>query len=356
MATSRGDARAGGKLWDAALSLLAHVGAAGGRADERVKGKAVLELGSGIGAVGLGARVHGASNVTVTDVEEVVPLLEANVKLNGLDCVEALALDWSRPLPAAIAANPPDLILASDVVYDPDIHARPPRGGGVSGGARPAAPPHRVLRRRRIASCGAAASRPAASPHRVLRRRRRAPSRGVAATRPRGAAATTNPRRRCDPSRGVTAPCPALSRAASHGSAETRVPAAAPRRRVPAQAPLLDTLDALLNRHLVPVCLLAHRHRNPHDAEFFDALEKRFYVEARTVDGAGGPADVKLFAVRPKGLPTHRGTRLPNGAAPDVAVPRGPAPPLPSDLPPVELATAEDVQREIDEGPPVRVG
>jgi len=179
----------GGKLWDAALALLAHVGSTAGT-DECVAGKRVLELGSGVGAVGIGAKLFGAQRVTLTDVAAVVSLLEANIELNNVEDVTAVALDWFEDVPQAVLDEPFDLILASDVVYDPDLHA-----------------------------------------------------------------------------------------------------------------PLLKTLEVLLER--VPVCLLAHRKRNPHDAEFFGALRARFEVEGRKVASGGGfervPEDVVLFAVRRKG-------------------------------------------------------
>ena len=175
----------GGKLWDAALALTAHVGSTSGN-DECVHGKRVLELGSGVGAVGIGARLFGASRVVLTDIEDVVPLLAANIELNHVESVTAVALDWFQAVPSAILEESFDLILASDVVYDPELHA-----------------------------------------------------------------------------------------------------------------PLLKTLGVLLDR--IPVCLLAHRRRNPHDADFFGALRARFDVAERVVSTGGGalvPEDVELFAVR----------------------------------------------------------
>ena len=122
----------------------------------------------------------------LTDIEDVVPLLEANIELNHVQDVTAVALDWFQDVPSAILDESFDLILASDVVYDPELHA-----------------------------------------------------------------------------------------------------------------PLLKTLGVLLDR--VPVCLLAHRRRNPHDADFFGALRARFDVAERVVSTGGGvlvPEDVELFAVR----------------------------------------------------------
>ena len=111
----------GGKLWDAALALVAHVGSTSGN-DECVHGKRVLELGSGVGAVGIGARLFGASRVVLTDIEDVVPLLEANIELNHVQDVTAVALDWFQDVPSAILSESFDLILASDVVYEKKNH------------------------------------------------------------------------------------------------------------------------------------------------------------------------------------------------------------------------------------------
>lgn len=165
---------------------------------ETLRGKTVLELGSGVGAVGIGA-ARTADRVFISDVADVVPLMQANVDLNEASNVTALALDWfAADLPGGLAASPPDLVLASDVVYDPCLHA-----------------------------------------------------------------------------------------------------------------PLLGTLESLLNGLKVPLCLLAHRHRNPHDADFFDKLTANFDTAERFLPAASKarvPNDVRLFAVAPK-------TRTPGVAA-----------------------------------------
>ncbi|KAI5859713.1 putative methyltransferase-domain-containing protein [Durotheca rogersii] len=45
-------------------------------------------------------------------------LMEHNIELNGLaGRVEAAVLNWGEPLPPAIRASPPDVVLAADCVY-----------------------------------------------------------------------------------------------------------------------------------------------------------------------------------------------------------------------------------------------
>ena len=64
----------------------------------RVQGKRVLELGSGVGAVGIGARLFKR----IADADRsVVPLLEAKAELNHVENVTAVALDWFQDVPSA---------------------------------------------------------------------------------------------------------------------------------------------------------------------------------------------------------------------------------------------------------------
>lgn len=87
----------------------------------------ILELGSGTGLVGLCAgslaRANGGNaKVHITDIDQLVRLMEGNVELNGLaSVVSAEKLWWGEPLkyefgPDAIS-NKTDLVLAADCVY-----------------------------------------------------------------------------------------------------------------------------------------------------------------------------------------------------------------------------------------------
>ncbi|KAJ8604537.1 hypothetical protein CTAYLR_000971 [Chrysophaeum taylorii] len=111
----------GGKLWDAAVALLAAL-----ETTDSVRDKTVLELGAGTGAVGLACVRLGAARVLLTDHRDVVPLLALNARLNNLGppTVEAIELDWTRENLPSTTTFPEaiDVILLSDVVYDPTLH------------------------------------------------------------------------------------------------------------------------------------------------------------------------------------------------------------------------------------------
>ncbi|KAG7399143.1 hypothetical protein PHYBOEH_009603 [Phytophthora boehmeriae] len=129
---SPGNLGIGGKLWDSCLVLTRYLSAR----RELLVGKQVIELGSGLGLVGIFCAMLGA-HVTLTDMEEVIPLLEYNIALNfpglkqdGASTVQSLAKGDAAVLPVAKAhpwGEPPrdlpshaDVLVLSDVVYDPE--------------------------------------------------------------------------------------------------------------------------------------------------------------------------------------------------------------------------------------------
>ena len=79
----------GAAVWAAAEVAIAHVDAAGGDEGEapslaeRCRERRVIELGAGMGTLGLALALHGASHVTLTDVRCQLPLLQINADLNG---------------------------------------------------------------------------------------------------------------------------------------------------------------------------------------------------------------------------------------------------------------------------------
>jgi hypothetical protein len=87
-----------------------------------VEGRCVLELGAGTGVLGALCAQLGASQVTITDLEVVVPLLELNLLLNFASGTTeggkggetnspqsatpvAMALPWGEPLSPQVTAR-----------------------------------------------------------------------------------------------------------------------------------------------------------------------------------------------------------------------------------------------------------
>ncbi|KAI0098699.1 putative methyltransferase-domain-containing protein [Nemania sp. FL0031] len=111
----------GGQLWPAGMTLARYLLK---YHKKSLAGKRILELGAGGGLVGL-AVARGCdlgdddhSPLYITDQMEMFSLMRHNIALNGLEGkVEAMLLNWGEPLPAAVVANPPDVILAADCVY-----------------------------------------------------------------------------------------------------------------------------------------------------------------------------------------------------------------------------------------------
>lgn len=95
-------------LWPAAI----HMSKAVFQADWPA-GTRVLELGCGVGLVGVAARAKGCQ-VTMTDYDaKSVVVAEHNARINGFDDVEAVELDWRTPPKATYS-----VILGCDLLYE----------------------------------------------------------------------------------------------------------------------------------------------------------------------------------------------------------------------------------------------
>lgn len=119
-----GSAWAGTRVWEAAVILTdeaidryGHVFSGGGR---------VIELGCGLGLPGMACAALGA-NVVLTEVEEVLEILERNVAANfggarGPGSCKAAALRWEPVAAQALAEDAGgafDLVLCCDCVFEP---------------------------------------------------------------------------------------------------------------------------------------------------------------------------------------------------------------------------------------------
>lgn len=108
---------AGATTWDCGLVLAHYLIKQAELGKCLVAGQRVIELGSGTGIVGLTAAALGAQAVTLTDKQQILPLLQRNIQRNGLqDSTQAVTLDWGQPLPNSMSP-PYDILLCSDLVY-----------------------------------------------------------------------------------------------------------------------------------------------------------------------------------------------------------------------------------------------
>lgn len=99
------------ELWPSALGLTRAV------AELDLAGARVVELGCGLGLPGIAAARRGAHVLLADWSTEALLLATLNARRNGVR-VEAAACSWHRPS-RLLAGAPWDLVLASDVLYEP---------------------------------------------------------------------------------------------------------------------------------------------------------------------------------------------------------------------------------------------
>jgi predicted nicotinamide N-methyase len=98
-------------LWPSALALAR---AMGGRA---LRGARTVELGCGLGLPSLAAAAAGGRVLATDWAPDAIVMTARNAERNGLT-VEALRCSWTEP-DLLIERAPWDLVLASDVLYEP---------------------------------------------------------------------------------------------------------------------------------------------------------------------------------------------------------------------------------------------
>lgn len=104
---------AGCVVWDAALVLTKYL-----EKSQLLTGKRILELGSGTGVVGLYCSYNPDTQVVITDLPKLVPLMELNIEKNRhnlLGNITAESLTWGEDI--SHFKPPVDIVLVADCVY-----------------------------------------------------------------------------------------------------------------------------------------------------------------------------------------------------------------------------------------------
>ena len=117
---SFGEGGLGGKIWEAGIAMAIWVSLH----EERLRGRRVLELGSGVGMAGLAASQVSSSDTHVTlsdrdsaQAAELLRMLRRNAADNRLEATTR-ALDWQRCLDASFEPlGTFDVVLAADCIY-----------------------------------------------------------------------------------------------------------------------------------------------------------------------------------------------------------------------------------------------
>ncbi len=99
------------ELWPSALALARAIGA------RTLRGARTLELGCGLGLPSLAAAAAGGRVVATDWAPDSIVMTARNAERNGLK-LEALRCSWTEPEPLLERA-PWDLVIASDVLYEP---------------------------------------------------------------------------------------------------------------------------------------------------------------------------------------------------------------------------------------------
>lgn len=100
-------------LWPAAIGMSEYLWES-----VNFDGKRVLELGAGLGLVGIVAAAKGATLVQTDFISEALTLAQENAKANGIENISYVLADWRK----FVLAEQFDWIIGSDILYEPKLH------------------------------------------------------------------------------------------------------------------------------------------------------------------------------------------------------------------------------------------
>ncbi|XP_034945900.1 protein-lysine methyltransferase METTL21D-like [Chelonus insularis] len=110
-------------VWDAALVLAKYLDISCQKEKNWLQGKKILELGAGVGCVGMTVACLGAQ-VMVTDLESTMPMLEKNIMMNKSQwkdtngSVNAQIMKWEdESIFDSLKKFSPEIIILSDCIY-----------------------------------------------------------------------------------------------------------------------------------------------------------------------------------------------------------------------------------------------
>lgn len=98
------------ELWPASIGISSYI------VEEKLifKGKAVLEIGCGLGLAGICAKYVGAKVLMTDYLEEALEIACENWKLNFDDAPNVIQFDWRKP----DLKQQFDIVIGSDILYD----------------------------------------------------------------------------------------------------------------------------------------------------------------------------------------------------------------------------------------------
>ena len=111
-----------GQIWDTAFLFSNFLCSTSSR--NKLKNKIILEIGAGTGLCGLVAALCGAKKVYLTDREDALPVIQANIETNkemlksSTKCeIIVQAINWNNKYDFNKIKDRIDIIIASEIIY-----------------------------------------------------------------------------------------------------------------------------------------------------------------------------------------------------------------------------------------------